>query len=59
MPHPDVPARTMSEDAVALHEVFLSLCEAGFDRGEALVLVGFVMVGGRDAMDLVRNVLGD
>ena len=57
--HPDVPPRTMGEDATVLHEIYLSLVTAGFDRSEALVLVGFVMVGGRDAMQMVNRLLGE
>lgn len=55
--HPDVPGRTMDEDAVRLHELFLSLQAGGFTETQALYLVGHVMAGNRAALVEVRGLL--
>lgn len=55
--HPDLEPRTMRDDAAGLHELFETLQHAGFDRDDALYLVGFVMVGNREAWNAVRRLL--
>lgn len=45
----------MAEDAVALHELFLALQAGGFTRDEALLLVGYVIAGGREALWTVEH----
>lgn len=55
--HPDVGPRTMNEDAVRLHELYLSLRAGGFSESQALYLVGHVMAGNRPALMEVRRLL--
>lgn len=55
--HPDVPPRTMRDDAAGLRELFETLQRAGFSHDESLYLVGFVMVGNRPAWEHVRRLL--
>lgn len=50
-------ARTMRDDCVALHEIYVSLREAGFTEDEALCLIGYVLVGKRKALLEVRRLL--
>lgn len=40
---------SMAEGAVACHEMFLSLCQAGFSEGQALMLVGQMLNAGAKA----------
>lgn len=49
----------MTDDAIALHEIFTSLQQAGFTHDEALSLTAAVLVGQRDAMRAVRQVLSN
>lgn len=58
MDHPDVPGRTMDEDAVRLHELYLSLVAGGFTEDQALYLIGHVLTGNRPALAQVRRMLG-
>lgn len=59
MDHPDVPGRTMGEDAVVFHELFLALQAGGFTEDQALYLVGHVMTGNRPALAEVERLLGE
>lgn len=49
--------RTLDDQAVVLHELYQSLCRAGFQQDEAIALCGWVLVGRDGALNMVRRLL--
>ena len=47
----DEPTTSLVESAIILHELYMSLLDAGFSQEESLILVGNMVVGWSKKME--------